>query len=113
MDELFGALFAWIVQQMRGRAGRIERARAPRSAAPGSEVPSVPHSNSPMQAARTPADMPVDVRRPSLPPRAQTLTPVAAVPPNEPGWVTQFRSPQGLLGAIVASEVLGPPKSLR
>jgi hypothetical protein len=38
--------------------------------------------------------------------------PGEAAPPIAP-WAQQFRSPQGLLGAIVAGEVLGPPKSLR
>jgi len=105
MDELLGALFAYIVRQMRGRARP--------SAAPGSQFPTPPHSNSPMQAPRLAADGPVEIRRPPLPPRVEPHAPVAAAPPLEPGWVTQFRTRQGLLGAIVASEVLGPPKSLR
>jgi len=113
MDELLGALFAYIVRQMRGRARRIERDFVPRSAAPVGTLPLPPPSNSPMQAARPVADVPVEIRRPPRPPRVEPHEPVTAALPVEPGWVTQFRTPQGLLGAIVASEVLGPPKSLR
>lgn len=65
-----------------------------------SRPPAAPEQPSPVPRPREPRQA-----APSFAPEV-TEAPV-------PAWAVQFRSPQGLLGAIVASEVLGPPKSLR
>jgi hypothetical protein len=102
MDEPVGQFFASL---MRSRAAK--RNDVPPSAA-RSEIPA------PVQAAPPMPEPPIDVRRTAIPkrPTSDSHQPGEAAPPIAP-WAQQFRSPQGLLGAIVAGEVLGPPKSLR
>ena len=101
MDELLGQLFASLMPRA------AKRSYAPPSAV-RSEVPS------PVQAAPPMPEPPIDVRRPAISrrPIGESYQPGEVAPPIAP-WAQQFRSPQGLLGAIVAGEVLGPPKALR
>jgi hypothetical protein len=91
MDEPVGQFFASL---MRSRAAK--------------------RNDVPVQAAPPMPEPPIDVRRTAIPkrPTSDSHQPGEAAPPIAP-WAQQFRSPQGLLGAIVAGEVLGPPKSLR
>jgi len=102
MDEPLGQLFASF---MSSRAAK--RNDVPPSAA-RSEI------SAPVEAAPPVAQPPIEVRRPALTkrPTSESHQPGETAPPIAP-WAQQFRTAQGLLGAIVAGEVLGPPKSLR
>ncbi len=116
MDELLGQLFAYFMRSLFGGA-RGSRAVAAR-AAKRFIVPTATTNvfadapPAPVQAPSAVLESPIDVRRPTIPKRPKNEPPAAEAPTLAP-WAQQFRSPQGLLGAIVAGEVLGPPKSLR
>lgn len=117
MDELLGQVFCSLRRSFGGGSGgsrAVDARAATQRLVPPATVAVFSPTPARATAAEPRAESPIDLRRPAIPKRPTSEPQPAgeAAPPIAP-WAQQFRSPQGLLGAIVAGEVLGPPKALR
>jgi|GEM_PF-1527741 len=105
MEELIGALLAWIVRAVFGPAPRGRLA-----------APPTPPATRPRTSATPPAPpltVAVSARRPAAT-RPSAPLPTPGAPRPETQLVTGlFATPQSLAAAIVASEILLPPVALR